>query len=111
MSRGQSLGHFPCNMGVGGDLQTLALQPHTVMVRKRIAPLPAVAKLYVTVADHAVFNLTVYVMGTMHRIMSIEYVWEARFPWSLNFSKFVVGRSWCLCAAVDLDEEALFSQD
>src|SRR2546428_7889557 len=44
MSRGQSCGDFPCSMGVGGDLRTLALQPPTGMVRKRIAPLPAAAK-------------------------------------------------------------------
>jgi hypothetical protein len=39
--------------------------------------------------------------------------WEAlvaRLHLPLNLSAFVVGRSWCICAAVDLDEEALFSQ-
>jgi hypothetical protein len=59
----------------------LALQPHTVTVRKRIAPLPVAAKLHVTVADHAASRPDGPCHGTMHRIMTMEGVREARFPW------------------------------
>ena len=49
----------------------MGLQQQPVAVRRRIAPPPAAAKLYMIVSDYADSQLIALVMDTTHRIMTV----------------------------------------
>lgn len=49
----------------------MRFQPQPVTVSRRIAPPLAAAKLHVIVSDHADSQLMAFVMGIVHRIMTV----------------------------------------